>query len=350
MVLDLAACGAVASVVSRSKGGCVHVSLRPVDAARVTTLIDSSSDALLPDGRLVRRWGLAGAGGPLPVAPAGLTVAGDTIDVLRAEHGFSAMVDIETGGRSRRVLFDAGATTDGLIGNLDRLGVHPDTFEAIILSHGHFDHVTGLHGLVRRIGRPAMPVLLHPDAWRRRRIAGPGGVLDLPTPSRAAIERAGFTVTEQRRPSMLLDDFLLITGEVRRTTDFEVGMAGHQACVGGDWTPDELIEDDQAAILNVRDKGLMILTGCGHAGIINIIRHAREVTGIDRLYAVLGGLHLRFGPVVDRTIAELVAEAPEVVVPAHCTSWLAQQTLATRLPDAFVPNAVGSTFMLGGVA
>ncbi|CDR08225.1 MBL fold metallo-hydrolase [Streptomyces iranensis] len=328
----------------------MHGKLLPVDGARVTTLIDNSSDALLPDGRLVRRWGLAGAGAgaPLPIAPAGLTTAGTTIDVLRAEHGFSAMVEISTGGRNRRILFDAGATTDGLIGNLDRLGVHPDTFETIVLSHGHFDHVTGLHGLVRRLGRPAMPVLLHPDAWRRRRIAGPGGVLDLPTPSRSAIERAGFTVIEDRRPSLLLDDFLLITGEVERSTDFETGMPGHQACLEGEWGPDELIEDDQALVLNIRGKGLVILTGCGHAGIINLIRHAQKVTGIQQLYGVLGGLHLRSGPVVDRTIDELAAEAPEVVVPAHCTSWAAQQALATRLPDAFLPNSVGSTFLLGG--
>ncbi|MEW2450963.1 MBL fold metallo-hydrolase [Streptomyces parvulus] len=313
----------------------------------MTTLIDNSSDALLPDGQLVRRWGLAGTGGPLPVAPTAMSVTGTTFDVLRAEHGFSAMVEIDVDGHRRRILFDAGASTDGLIGNLDRLGVHPDTFEAIVLSHGHFDHVTGLHGLVRRLGRPSMPVLLHPDGWRRRRISGPGGVLDLPTPSRAAIEGAGFTVIEQRRPSLLLEDFLLITGEVGRTTDFETGMSGHQACVGGRWGPDESIEDDQAAVLHVRGKGLVILTGCGHAGIINIIRHAQEVTGIRRLHAVLGGLHLRFGPVVDRTIDELVAEAPSLVLPAHCTSWSAQQKLANRLPNAFVPNAVGSACTLG---
>lgn len=86
--------------------------------------------------------------------------------------------------------------------------MHPDTFETIVLSHGHFDHVTGLHGLVRRLGQPTMPVPLHPDAWRRRRIAGPGGVLDLPTPSRGAIEQAGFTVIEDRGPSLLPDALL----------------------------------------------------------------------------------------------------------------------------------------------
>ncbi|WP_413755016.1 MBL fold metallo-hydrolase [Streptomyces sp. MMBL 11-3] len=329
-----------------AQGENVHVPLRPVEMATVTTLIDNSCDALLPDGRLVRRWGLAGGGGPLPVAPTDMSVTGTTLDVLRAEHGFSAMVDIDIDGHRRRILFDAGASTDGLIGNLDRLGMSPDTIEAIVLSHGHFDHVTGLHGLVRRLGQPSMPVFLHPDGWRRRRISGPGGTLDLPTPSRAAIEGAGFTVIEQRRPSLMLDGFLLITGEVKRTTDFETGMAGHQACLDGEWGPDESIEDDQAAVFHIRGKGLVILTGCGHAGIINIIRHAQEVTGIKQLHAVLGGLHLRFGPVVDRTVDELVAAAPDLVLPAHCTSWSAQQMLATRLPNAFVPNAVGSACIL----
>ncbi len=111
--------------------------------------------------------------------------------------------------------------------------------------------------------------------------------------------------------------------------------------------PDPLVHDDQAVVLHVRDKGLVVLTGCGHAGIVNIVRHAKRRTGVDRVYAVLGGFHLRDGPVVaaDRGRAGR-AEAPAVLVPAHCTSWMAQQALAAALPAAFRPNAVGSRFEL----
>lgn len=314
--------------------------LAPADRVEVTTLVDNSSDLLLPDEGLVRRWGLAG---PLPVVPGELADGGTTVDVLRAEHGFSALVDVHIGQSRRRILFDAGVTTDGLVANLDRLAIDPATFEAVVFSHGHFDHVMGLHGLARRLGRE-LPVLVHPDFFTRRRIAG---VLDLPTPSRRAIEAAGFAITSERRPSFLLDELLLVTGEVARTTEFEQGMPPeHQAWRNGRWVPDRVVHDDQAVVVQVRDKGLVVLTGCGHAGIVNIVRHAKRLTGVARLYAVLGGLHLRAGPVVDRTVEELGREAPSVVVPAHCTSWRAQHALATALPAAFHPNAVGSTFTL----
>jgi 7,8-dihydropterin-6-yl-methyl-4-(beta-D-ribofuranosyl)aminobenzene 5'-phosphate synthase len=325
----------------------MRITLEPVDGVHVTTLMDNSSDALLPDEGLVRRWGLAGTAGPLPVVPNGMSLGGRAVDFLRAEHGFSALVELVDGGRRRRVLFDTGITPDGLIGNLDRLGISPDTFEAVVFSHGHFDHVMGLDGLARRLGRAILPVLLHPDFWLRRRIKGPDGIFEFPTPSRPAIEGAGFTVVEDRQPSFLLDGRLLVTGEVDRTTPFETGMPpAHQAYRDGEWVPDQLVHDDQAVVLHVRDKGLVVLTGCGHAGIVNIVRHAKRLTGVDRLHAVLGGFHLRPGPAVAPSVRLLTAEAPDVVVPAHCTSWQAQHALAAAMPAAFTPNAVGSRFEL----
>jgi len=324
-----------------------QISLAPVDGVHITTLMDNSADALLPDEGLVRRWGLSGTASPLGVIPAEFAVGRHTFDFLRAEHGFSALIEVRTADRVRRVLFDTGITTDGLLGNLDRLGIAPDTFEAIVFSHGHFDHVMGLHGLARRLGPVNLPVLLHPDFWLQRRLASPDRTLELPSPSRSAIEGAGFAIVEQRQPSFLLDGMLLVTGEVDRTTPFETGMpVAHQALRDGTWAPDQLVHDDQAVVLHVRDRGLVVLTGCGHAGIINIIRYAKRLTGVDRVYAALGGFHLRDGPVIPETVAAFAAEAPEVVVPAHCTSWKAQHALAAGLPDAFRPNAVGSRFEL----
>jgi 7,8-dihydropterin-6-yl-methyl-4-(beta-D-ribofuranosyl)aminobenzene 5'-phosphate synthase len=327
-----------------------QISLVPVDGVEITTVVDNSSDVLLPDQGLVRRWGPVGTAGQIPVIPTELAEGGKTVDFLRAEHGFSALVEVRAAGRTRRVLFDAGITPDGLIGNLDRLAISPDTFEAVVLSHGHFDHVMGLDGLARRLGRRNLPVLLHPDFWTRRRIITPGGgAWELPMPSRAGIEAAGFAIVEDRRPSFLLDGVLLITGEVDRTTDFETGMPIHQAFRDGDWQPDPLIHDDQAAILHVRDKGLVVLTGCGHSGIVNIVRHAKRLTGIDRVHAILGGFHLTggiFEKIIPQTVAALAAENPAVVVPAHCTGWKAQHALAAGLPDAFIPNSVGSRFAL----
>ncbi len=327
-----------------------RISLEPVDAVNITTLVDNSSDVLLPDRGLVRRWGLVGSAGEIPVVPTEMAEGGKSFDFLRAEHGFSALIELHANGDLRRVLFDAGITPDGLIGNLDRLAISPDTFETIVFSHGHFDHVMGIDGLVERVGRRNVPILLHPDFWTRRRIMSPSGRgWEMPMPSRAGIEGAGFQIIEERQPSFLLDGKLLITGEVDRTTDFETGMPSHQAFRNGDWEPDPLIHDDQAAVLNVRDKGLVVLTGCGHSGIVNIVHHAKRLTGVDQVYAVLGGFHLagrHFEATIPQTIAALAAESPQVVVPAHCTGWKAQHALAAGLPDAFTPNAVGSRFEL----
>jgi len=320
-----------------------QISLAPVDGVHITTLMDNSSDALLPDEGLVRRWGLVGTASPLAVMPAELAEEKQCFDFLRAEHGFSAMVEVG----DRRILFDTGISAEGVVSNLDRLAIRPETFETIVFSHGHFDHVMGLNGLAARLGPTHLPVFLHPDFWLRRRLVLPDRTLDFPTPSRSAIEGAGFTIVEDRQPSFLLDDAILVTGEVDRTTPFETGMPpGHQAFRNGAWEPDRAVHDDQAIVLNVRDRGLVILTGCGHSGIINIIRYAKRLTGIDRLYAVLGGLHLQYGQIVTDTVAAMVEEAPSVLVPAHCTSWKAQQALAAALPDAFRPNGVGSRFEL----
>jgi 7,8-dihydropterin-6-yl-methyl-4-(beta-D-ribofuranosyl)aminobenzene 5'-phosphate synthase len=324
--------------------------LTPVDAVHITTVIDNSSDVLLPDEGLVRRWGPVGTAGGIPVIPTALAEGGKTVDFLRAEHGFSALIEVVSDQSRHRVLFDAGITPDGLIGNLDRLAISPDTLEAVVLSHGHFDHVMGLDGLAQRLGPRNLPVLLHPDFWTRRRIVTPtAGPWELPIPSRRGIEDAGFTIIEDRKPSFLLDGVLLVTGEVDRTTDFETGMPIHQAWRDHDWVPDPLIHDDQAVVLHVRDKGLVVLTGCGHAGIVNIVRHAKALTGVDQVYAVLGGLHLTggiFEKIIPQTVAALAAEMPSVVVPAHCTGWKAQIALAQSLPGVFQPNAVGSRFEL----
>ncbi len=328
------------------------IPLEPVDSVTITTLIDNVTDALLQDQGPAKRLGLGGRGAPAeaPRLPAAFLEGGQTFDAPLAEHGFSLLITIKKGDSERRVLYDAGVTPDGLVENMRRMGVSPKDPEAIVLSHGHFDHTTGLDGLVRVLGRPNLPVIIHPEFWSRRRIAIPGREpFELPSTSKSALRGAGFEVIEEKRPSFLLDGSLLVTGEVDRTTEFERGFAIHQAFRDGGWQPDPLILDDQAAVLNVRDKGLVILTGCGHSGIVNIVRYARKLTGVDRVYAVIGGFHLNgplFEPIIPNTCEALAELAPEVIVPAHCTGWRATHALAASFPDAFIQNAVGTRFEL----
>ena len=143
---------------------------------------------------------------------------------------------------------------------------------------------------------------------------------------------------------------MLITGEIDRTTEFERGMPpAHQAWTGTDWRHDPLVLDDQALVVHVRDRGLVVLTGCGHAGVVNIVRQAMRLTGVHRLHALIGGLHLSgpaFEPIIPPTVAALTDLAPSLVVPGHCTGWRAQHALAARLPDAWVQSSSGTTYHL----
>jgi 7,8-dihydropterin-6-yl-methyl-4-(beta-D-ribofuranosyl)aminobenzene 5'-phosphate synthase len=275
---------------------------------------------------------------------------GGVPDALIAEPGFSALVRVEKGGRERTLLFDTGVSPDGVVENVRRLDLSLGDVEMIVLSHGHWDHVTGMDGIARALGRSQLPVLIHPEFWSRRRISFPGGSPgELPVTSRSALEGAGFEIVEDRQPSFLLDGSVLITGEIDRTTPFETGFAGHEAFRGGAWQPDPLILDDQALVLSVRDRGLLVLSGCGHAGIVNTVRHVLRLTGESRLAAVIGGFHLSgpmFEGIIDPTVAAFDELAPELLVPAHCTGWKAVHKLAARFPDAFVQSTVGTTLEL----
>jgi 7,8-dihydropterin-6-yl-methyl-4-(beta-D-ribofuranosyl)aminobenzene 5'-phosphate synthase len=324
------------------------IALEPVDALTVTTLVDNVADLLLTDEGPAKRYPLARAVDPS--VPAQFLDGGRTGDPLRAEHGFSALVTIQKGDRATRVLFDAGLTPDGLVENMRRLELSPKDIDIIVLSHGHWDHTTGMDGFVKQLGRASVPVLIHPDFWSRRRVAFPTGAIELPSTSRPALEGAGFEIVEQQQPSFLLDGSLLVTGEVDRTTEFERGHPLFEAYRDGHWQPDPLILDDQALVANVRGRGLVVITGCGHSGVVNILRYVRKLTGEDRIHAVIGGFHLS-GPVFEKIIAPTVdalAElAPDHLVPCHCTGWRAIHAIAARFPDAFIQNSVGTRFELG---
>jgi 7,8-dihydropterin-6-yl-methyl-4-(beta-D-ribofuranosyl)aminobenzene 5'-phosphate synthase len=241
-------------------------------------------------------------------------------------------------------------TPSGVVENMGRLGILPGDIETIVLSHGHWDHVAGMEGIAREVGRGNLPVLIHPEFWRRRRIAIPGlDPAELPATSRSALEGAGFEVVEERQPSFLLDGSVLVTGEVDRTTPFETGFMGHEANVHGSWEPDPLILDDQAVVMRLDGRGLVVLTGCGHAGIVNVVRHAQRLTGETAVAAVIGGFHLSgpmFEPIIEPTVAAFDYLQPDLLMPAHCTGWKAVHRLAQSFPEAFVQSAVGTTISL----
>ncbi|MFF4236219.1 MBL fold metallo-hydrolase [Actinomadura geliboluensis] len=338
---------ALASMPRPATGAAVDpIALEPVDEVEIVTLVDNVYDALLTDGERTRRAGAGKGAVTAPQFEEGRTFAG-----MIAEHGFSALVTVRRGDRSTSLLFDTGLSPDAMVTNADRLGLDLGGVQAVVLSHGHFDHAGGLAGLAGRRGVRSLPMVVHPLAWTRRRLAVPGREPEeLPTLSPRALAGEGFELIERREPSLLLDGSVLITGEVDRTTEFERGMPPpHQAWTGSGWVHDPLVADDQALVVHVRDRGLVVLTGCGHAGAVNIVRHARRLTGVDRLHALVGGLHLggpAFEPVIPPTVAALTDLAPSLLVPGHCTGWRAQHALAAALPDAWVQSSSGTTYRL----
>lgn len=308
------------------------VTLEPVDALEVLILVDNVSDALL-------------AGSDVALRPAfSLNPARDQ---LLAEHGYSLLLTIERGGNRHSMLYDAGFTRRTALHNLDVLGVKVNELRAIALSHGHADHHGGLAGLVSRFGRRGLPLVLHPDAWLDRKLVFPDGrEIPAPPPSHTDLEREGVEVIEERGPTLLVDGSVLITGQVERTTDFEPGFPIQYRRRGHDWEPDYMVWDDQGVIVQVAGKGLVVMSSCSHSGVINVLRNARRLTGVDKLHAFVGGCHLTgaiMEPVIPRTMDELSALSFDYIVPGHCTGWKATHDLARRFPSAFIQSSVGTT-------
>ena len=177
--------------------------------------------------------------------------------------------------------------------------------------------------------------------------------IELPTTSDRALREAGFEIVEDAAPSFLLDGSVLVTGEVPRVTEYEPGFPIQQAWLSEQWQSDPLVLDDQALLVNVAGKGLIVITGCGHAGVVNICRYATRLTGEVPLHALIGGFHLTgplFEPLIPRVLTDLAELHPDVLVPAHCTGWRAQHAMGATFGDAFVPNSIGTRFVFDQAA
>ena len=319
------------------------ISLSEVSEVKITLVMDNSLDLLIPSSDIAERFIFSDRW----LAKFSANSNAFDTPLPYAEHGFSALLTVKRGSVQASVLFDTGVTRKGILWNMDALEIDAADIQAIILSHGHADHAMGLPGFIERLGSRNLPLVLHPDAYLDRKLILPNGLeLSLPAPKKKDYRRDNIEIIESIGPSMLVHDMVLVSGEISRTTDFEKGFPIHFAHRNDNWEPDPLIMDDQCAIINLSGKGLVIITGCGHSGIINTIRNAKQITGINQIHAVIGGFHLSgaaFEPIIPPTISALKELNPRYVMPGHCTGWVATHQIAREMPEAFIPNSVGTT-------
>jgi 7,8-dihydropterin-6-yl-methyl-4-(beta-D-ribofuranosyl)aminobenzene 5'-phosphate synthase len=309
------------------------VAINEVDRVEVLTLQDNYIDLLSGDStEVVRR---------------AMPVKGSEIkNSILGEHGFSALVTLFEGQETHRLIFDFGFSEHGAAFNADALDADLADVEALVLSHGHIDHRGGLRQLVEKVGRKGIELILHPAAFRNPRYLKVTEQIKVHFPpfSRETVEAMGVTVTETAEPYRLLDGSLLFLGEIPRESNFEKGMPNAYYEFNGEARQDP-VEDDSAIVANVKGKGLVILSGCAHSGIINTVRYAQEVTGVERVHVVMGGFHLT-GPtyvdVIQPTIDALKEIDPRWVVPTHCTGRNAVMCIEQQMTNEFLLNMVGT--------
>ncbi len=256
---------------------------------------------------------------------------------LKAEHGLSLLLSLSTDDGDHQILLDAGQSGDVLADNLCTLGISLDNLRAVVLSHGHYDHTGGLLPFLNSLDRK-MPVVVHPFLWGSRIKTKPylrniGATFTVST-----LEAAGGEPIMADDPMPLIED-VRTSGTIGRPEASEKAQ-GFTRILDGKLIDDQL-EDELALIVDLKEEGLLILTGCCHAGLINTIRHAMKITGNDRLKAIIGGFHLTGASEerLEKSLKFLKEANPEIVAPLHCTG---------RRESCLLSQVLGETVILTG--
>ncbi len=264
---------------------------------------------------------------------------------LLGQHGVSFWLEAEKDQVVKRILVDVGQNPDALLYNADKLAVPLTRTDAIVLTHCHYDHTQGLARILKAIGKRDLPVIAHPALFRLNFITAPFfqhvGVMQADGPEE--IQAFGGKLVPATAPLQLMPG-LSTTGEVPRVTDFEeVGIALFTLDSNGKVVPD-LMPDDLSLVARVQGKGALVITGCSHAGIINILKHS--VAPGERVEGIIGGLHLveaseeRIG----KTVAALAGYSPRLVAAGHCTGFRAQAALYSEFRTNFKTMGSGTVF------
>jgi 7,8-dihydropterin-6-yl-methyl-4-(beta-D-ribofuranosyl)aminobenzene 5'-phosphate synthase len=272
-----------------------------------------------------------------------------------AAHGLSCLITARHEGAAHTVLFDTGPEDRTFEQNVSRLGVDLGAVEAIVLSHGHWDHagamLRALQLIMDRNGGQPVPCYTHPDMFRTRASRQSDGSMRVmaDVPGVGALTAHGGRVVDTTQPQLAAGDVFYVSGEIPRVTRFEKGLPGqHRRTLDGTgWEPDEAVLDERFLAVNVSGKGIVVFTACSHAGVVNVLTHARACFPGAPLHAVVGGLHLAGTneQVIPDTVDALQEFELAIIAAGHCTGWRAMTALANAFGDRrLVPLAVGKRF------
>lgn len=320
----------------------------PVDRIEITILVDNLTDTLSSTPSFVtREW--------TRLQRMGMTRSSGGA-ICCANHGLSLVIAVEAGGERRTILFDGGPVDYAVARNGPRLGVDFGAIEAMVLSHGHWDHAGGLPQAIEMVrtanGGQAVPLYLHPGMFLERGGMQPdGGVLPMervPPPEAWAAMGATPVVTTQ--PAVIAGH-VLVSGEIPRVTGYETGLPGQVSRPDErtPWRSDEWLADERFLAVHLRGQGLIVFSACSHCGIVNVLHEAKRLVPDVPLLAVMGGFHLAGTNerVIPQTVRDLGTFGLRWMFPSHCTGWRALSALERAHGDGMVvPGAVGKTYLL----
>jgi 7,8-dihydropterin-6-yl-methyl-4-(beta-D-ribofuranosyl)aminobenzene 5'-phosphate synthase len=320
--------------------------LQPAERLEIQVLVDNVTDSLSSTPPFVtQEWQRLQSFGMRILSGASLCCA---------NHGLSLVITAHGPNGARSLLFDGGPVDYAVERNGTRLGIEFGSIETAMLSHGHWDHAGGIPRALGMItaanGNRPVPLYLHPGMFGPIGQRQPdGGVLpaeSIPDPEQWVNFGAQPVVT--REAAHCLDDLFWISGEIARRTTYEKGLPAQvRRDAAGVWQPDPLVMDERFLAVHVKDKGLVVFSACSHAGIVNVLHHARATFPDVKLHAAIGGFHLA-GPneaVIPETVRDLDQFGLDLIIPAHCTGWRAVNALERAYGEkVVVPSAVGKRF------
>jgi len=302
----------------------------------ITVITDNLYDATRPDYKIAQR---------------AKRTASALDNALHAEHGLAYHIQTVVEGRSHSFLFDFAADFRGVKRNMDLLKIDLKNIEALAVSHDHWDHQAALLELLaaKKDEIPGgVPLYVGEQFFVGTYSRVPDGkVISLLALKREDVERSGVVkITETKQPTPIVPG-AYSTGKVAQVTDYEKIPPNFVARKGDQWVQEDF-PGEQAIVLNAKGKGLIVLSGCAHRGIVNTVMHAQKMTGIEKVHAIIGGFHLTGAKpeVIQKTIADIKAVRPDYIVPTHCTGFEAISAFAREMPDQFILNTAGTKYTI----